>query len=154
MLERLGTTALGRPLYLATVATFGDSSDDLEPVPAPFVAAILADAIDAPADAIAGLARKLLDYGAAYVCAWGDDCARVHDVVDEELLLRPPDPLVMTTWHEGEPLEEALEFAVLSALPAEGFGDAATRIAAPVAFVVVGAPVVADAVRAWAAKRA
>ncbi len=64
------------------------------------------------------LARKLIGAQAFFVCAWGLQCERMHDVVDdvcveqEVLEKRCADdvPVVMTTWHSKENLEEAFWF--------------------------------------------
>lgn len=68
---------------------------------------------------ISNIANWALDQGAVYLCAWGPDCERVHDIVDEVIVNRNPgetdEDVIMTTWHEDETLEEALWFAVNSA---------------------------------------
>ncbi|MEM7353891.1 MAG: hypothetical protein AAF657_24030, partial [Acidobacteriota bacterium] len=93
-------------------------------LPSPRYVCLLAwDARDVPADAIACFARKLLDSGAVYVCTWGPDCERVHDIVDEEDVdLDLPehlDGVVMTTWHSDKPLADAIFFALLCSAPDE-----------------------------------
>jgi len=92
----------------------------------PRFACLLAwDARDVEAKRIASLARKLLDSGAVYVCVWGPDCERVHDIVDEEDIgLNPPDTddrVVMTTWHAKEPLAEAIWFVLHNSSPHQGY---------------------------------
>jgi len=64
-------------------------------------------------------AKKLLSKGLACLCTWGPDCERVHDLFDvaarginSEL---PGDDVIMTTWHAGVPMEEALWFFVHAA---------------------------------------
>jgi hypothetical protein len=52
-----------------------------------------------------------------YVVAWGVDCEAWHDSADQANLEAfsfsdiPDDRLVMTTWHDNEPLSETLWFA-------------------------------------------
>jgi hypothetical protein len=62
------------------------------------------------------LASRLRHAGLGYLCAWGPGCARVHRVFDlafiSEELAGIQRPFLMTTDHEGEPLAEALWFAV------------------------------------------
>ncbi len=72
------------------------------------------------------VANHLIDRGLAYASCWGEDCKRWHDAIDA---VRPVDlhdddrPLeeqrdvLMTTWHDGEPLDEALFFFGRLALP-------------------------------------
>jgi hypothetical protein len=84
------------------------------------------DTRDVSVQAISALAEVLFDRGLAYLCAWGPGCERVHDIFDEvELGLRnrPPDSVVMTTWHASEPLEEALWFFVNSTFPDAAYED-------------------------------
>lgn len=66
-----------------------------------------------------------------YLCAWGRDCERLHDIVDEVIaeddigarrFAGPTqEDVVVTTWHEDETLEEALQFFSTSAVPTDGF---------------------------------
>lgn len=76
--------------------------------------------------------------GLAYLCAWGPDCERVHDIFDEEDLARGLErgthDVIMTTWHNDESLEEALWFFVHSASPADGYvHGCADWVIAPIA---------------------
>jgi hypothetical protein len=67
------------------------------------------------------LSQRILDAGCVYFCAWGNGCERVHDCVDETIVVRElagyPPSNIMTTWHSADSLEEAVEFAVVSAEP-------------------------------------
>jgi hypothetical protein len=86
---------------------------------------------DIRAEAIVAFARAALTNGMVYLCAWGAGCERFHDLVDEivvaddigeRLYAGPKDQdTIMTTWHENETLEEALDFFVRWSLPTEGF---------------------------------
>lgn len=90
-----------------------------------------ADMTSTTPDAIAHFAREALRNGMVYFCAWGPDCERFHDIVDEVIvsddmgdrLFAGPNKsdTVMTTWHSDETLEEALDFFVNNALPTAGF---------------------------------
>ena len=68
---------------------------------------------------IYSLAERALAQGAVYVCSWGVDCERVHDVFDEAIVGDGSGPIerlnVTTTWHEDESLEEVVEYALSSA---------------------------------------
>ena len=63
------------------------------------------------------VATWLVEGGCLYFVAWGESCEAWHDSVDWAVLERfdfgdiPDDRFVMTTWHENEPLSEALWFA-------------------------------------------
>jgi hypothetical protein len=66
-----------------------------------------------------------------YFCAWGPGCERFHDIVDQVIVedgigrrFVPPTPrdAVMTTWHDRESLEDALDFFATSAVATDGYG--------------------------------
>ena len=63
------------------------------------------------------VASWLVQSGCLYFIAWGVDCESWHDAVDWTVLEAfdfgdvPDDRFVMTTWHDKEPLSEALWFA-------------------------------------------
>lgn len=87
MTERTRLQAFGedpatqRRLYLATA----ESADDLADLDLPesgFVCLLAWGAAGAPDDVVSRVAKRLPDAGARYVCAWGSDCERVHDLVD------------------------------------------------------------------------
>ena len=83
------------------------------------------DARPMSVDEIGHIANWALAQGAVYLCAWGPDCERVHDIIDEVVgnrdLGRTDEDVIMTTWHEYEVLDEALWFAVNSAFPAGAY---------------------------------
>jgi hypothetical protein len=83
-------------------------------------------------------AARLLKRGLAYLCAWGPDCERVHDIFDEKDLARDlkrdTHDVIMTIWHDDESLEEALWLFVHSAFPADGYVHGCTDwVIAPIA---------------------
>lgn len=63
--------------------------------------------------------RELVRAGCLYAMAWGRDCQLWHDCVDEVRYNPAPDEgddfLIMTTWHDNEPLEETFWFAAMAA---------------------------------------
>lgn len=80
---------------------------------------------------ISGFAHDALKSGMVYFCAWGADCERFHDIVDEtavedslgegRFVGSQPNDIIMTTWHADEALEDALDFFIDLAHPTEGF---------------------------------
>src|SRR5262245_21585380 len=118
-----------RDLFLLEV-----DADTLDEVPdilgfsSPHFACLLA--LDGPtfSDAqVHRLAAKLLGNGAAYVCAWGPGCERVHDLIDDAILIFESDPtednVILTTWHDNESLEEALFYLLRTTWPAADYFD-------------------------------
>ena len=66
-----------------------------------------------------------------YFCGWGPGCERFHDIVDEIIVgdevvgrnrFKPPTThdAVMTTWHDDDTLEQALDFFATCAVPSDG----------------------------------
>jgi hypothetical protein len=95
-----------------------------ESIPLPtrhFVALLAADAAGVHAGALAEFSRRLLRAGCVCFCAWGPDCERVHDVFDSECF--DIEPVIMTTWHAKDSLDEALWFFVSYAYPDDGYRD-------------------------------
>jgi len=90
-----------------------------------FVLMIVTDARQLPTQALLDLAKWALNKGAVYICAWGPDCERVHDLTDQVVVESNPNPsdetVIMTTWHEKESLDEALWFTLNSAFPAAAY---------------------------------
>jgi hypothetical protein len=95
---------------------------------------VAADTDTLSVDQISTFAAAALSRGMVYLCAWGAGCGRFHDVVDETLVgdevlgengFAPPTPndTVMTTWHERDSLEEALDFFATCAYPSDGYAD-------------------------------
>jgi hypothetical protein len=83
------------------------------------------DASKVSAPQLGGFCSNLLRLGCAYLCAWGPDCKRLHDIMDSEAVGSDPPRTdlgcVMTTWHANESLPDALDFFLSSAYPDESF---------------------------------
>jgi hypothetical protein len=126
-LERVGYDDVSeRELFVLELETLEDFPQDLSLPTRRFVCVLAWDASKVTTDQIAALARQLLHRGAAFVCAWGPDCRRVHDIIDSVQVGSSPsqrlDPVVMTTWHDDEPLAQAVRFSLI-AWPDEGVED-------------------------------
>jgi hypothetical protein len=81
---------------------------------------IAADARGVHTETIARVAERCLASGLVYVCVWGPDCERVHDIFDEVHVgdgSSEPSFTLMSTWHSDESLEEAIWFFINSAFP-------------------------------------
>ncbi len=78
-----------------------------------------------PAGALGKFCSRLLQLGCVYLCTWGPDCERVHDIMDEEIVgNNPPQSYlgcVITTWHAKDSLREALDFFLDCTLPDETY---------------------------------
>jgi ribosomal protein L12E/L44/L45/RPP1/RPP2 len=114
-----------------------------------FVLFLALDAKGIADDDVTAFAGKLLDQGMVYLSSWGRDAERVHDLAEEASADWNPDSdaddAVLSEWHEGEPLSEALWFSVGSAVPANDFENscAVTLVAS------IGNPDWAEQLREW-----
>jgi hypothetical protein len=92
---------------------------------------VAADVSTTTTEIISAFAQAALECGMVYFCAWEPDCGRFHDIVDEDILgddlgerkFKGPGERdeIMTTWHESDSLEDALDFFVNFAIPTGGF---------------------------------
>ena len=83
------------------------------------------DASSVSTEEISEFCSHLIRLGCAYLCTWGPDCERVHDIMDETVVGdNPPDTYrgcLMTTWHAQDSLVEAVDFFLASTIPDEKF---------------------------------
>ncbi len=93
-------------------------------------------------------ARKWLDAGARYVCAWGPASSKFDDLFDYASLLpelgTPLPFTLMTTSHNKETLEEALSFAFYHATAPEDLEAALNTIV-----ILVDSPLLAERCAGW-----
>ena len=93
---------------------------------------VAADTSKVSTTQISQFAQGALASGMVYCCCWGPGCEKLHDIIDEVIVAeelkgkpipRPsPNDTVMTTWHDNESLQEAVEFFLVSAVPTAGYG--------------------------------
>jgi hypothetical protein len=114
--------SVGRRYCIGSIASIEQLPSIIRSAPRHFLLFLAVDATDIQNEELGTVAKALLQAGMVYLCAWGPDCERVHDLFDEE---RDPDEvdnrIVMTTWHSKESLFDALSFFVNRAFPADGF---------------------------------
>ena len=91
---------------------------------------VAADVTGLSTERVSEFAHAALKSGMVYFCAWGPDCERFHDIVDEvvvkdelarRLFVKNETDTIMTTWHDDEPLSEALDFFANLTSPTAGF---------------------------------
>jgi hypothetical protein len=85
------------------------------PIPAKhFLLFLAADLRDVQSEQLITFAGDALARGMVSFSAWGEDCERMHDCVDEAAVLGEIEGRwsghLMTTWHAQETLEEAATF--------------------------------------------
>ena len=122
--SRLGVDDRGRVHYAARVPSLAGWPHAIDLASPYFVCLVVADGTTETAADVGEWARRVLAQGLVYACAWGPGCEVVHDVIDWEFLTMPDHAnraIVMTTWHEAESLEEAVDFFLVSAVPDEAY---------------------------------
>jgi hypothetical protein len=112
-----------RDLYFLSVSNPSLFPEDLS-LPSPHFSVFLAlDATEMDDAVVTMIARPLLRAGAVYVCCYGPDCERVHDIIDQEEILQlgpieqDDGSVIMTTWHAHDTLQDALWFFVFNSWP-------------------------------------
>ena len=140
----------GRTKCLLELDTLEDWPENLKlPKSKHFVLFLALDAKGILDEDITAFLKKALEQGMVYLSAWGRDAERVHDLCDEVDFEWNPDSdadnVVLSEWHEGEPLSEALWFSVGAAWPANDY-EATCGVTLVVS---VGNPDWAEQMREW-----
>jgi hypothetical protein len=118
---------LRKTFYSCSVGRFEELSKVIQPTSTRFGLLLAADFRQSSTEMIADLASDLLKRGLVYLCAWGPDCERAHDIFDEVQVGHGDVEIedrnfLMTTWHDKDSLGDATFFFVHSAAPAEPSG--------------------------------
>jgi hypothetical protein len=111
--------SIERDLFCLALPDFTSKPDSLSLPTRHFVAFLAADASSVDTEILRKFARWLLDEGCVYFCAWGPGCERVHDIFDRECF--EVEPVIMTTWHTEDSLDDALWFFINSASADDGY---------------------------------
>jgi hypothetical protein len=116
-----------REIYLLSLPTLQDYPPNLE-LPSQYFGAFLVCDADQIADAvIVELAHSLLRQGMVYLCVWGKDCERVHDLFDDVIVELDPcetdKSVKITTWLDNKSLDEALWHFLYVAFPADNYWE-------------------------------
>jgi hypothetical protein len=148
--ERFGRHPItGRTMLLLEIDALEDWPEELVLKSPHFVLFLACDAQDVADEDLAAVAGKALEQGMVYLSAWGGDSERVHDVFEATDAEFHPDStaddVVLSEWHEDEPLAEALRFAVAQASPAADHEKTCKVTLA----VSVGNPDWAERIRKW-----
>jgi hypothetical protein len=114
-----------RTVFLCPAESIGDLPEKIKASSAYFGLLIAMDASGIKKQEILEAGAILAEKGLAYLCAWGPDCERVHDLFDAAVEKKngelTGDDVVMTTWHVNETLIEAMWFFLHGAFPTQFF---------------------------------
>jgi hypothetical protein len=114
-----------KDLYFLELLRLDDWPTELRGLSPHFALFLACDASAVPDEAILMIARRTVEQGLAYLCAWGPECGRVHDLFDVACDERDPKPtdesVIITTWHSDDTLDEALWFFIHTAWPAADY---------------------------------
>lgn len=129
----LGRSLLfNRSVYLLEATDIAAISIPRDAIRGCFACFIALDESVVPTDRIYAFAEKTLEAGAAYVCTWGADCERWHDIIDEAIIgAHPPESViegVITMLHEQESLTDALVYFFTCTVPDERFSNCGSAV--------------------------
>jgi hypothetical protein len=92
---------------------------------------VAADVARESVKALSTFAEAALAQGMVYFCSWGPSCEKFEDLVDEAVVgdgseggkYKGPgqNDVIMTTSHQRDTLDEALDFFMDWAIPSDGF---------------------------------
>jgi RsiW-degrading membrane proteinase PrsW (M82 family) len=103
----------GKRLFSVDAASFA-AIVNLIPKTQSFGLLLACDARNLSAETISKVAKAMYTRGLCYLCTWGPDCERVHDIFDETGV--EIDAFAMTTWHDHEPVEDVVWFFLFGAI--------------------------------------
>lgn len=104
--------SLGRRHHALSIASLDELPQPRVLDEGAFAVLVLFDSSAVATEALASLVERLLEAGCVYLTIWGVGAERLHDIADEVIVAqgldRDVELDVMTTWLEGEPLDDAL----------------------------------------------
>ena len=126
MVQKLGHAEFGsRDLYVLNLRHHKIPHGAFKEINGGFIACLAIDGTEATDVEIKTIALDLMRAGCTYICCWGPDSERVHELIDQEdAELHPAGPWNRTTWQNDVPLAEALWFSINSAWPDTKFEEA------------------------------
>jgi hypothetical protein len=120
-----------RTFYLCHSHLLANLAKEIQPTSRYFSLFLAMDARGTEDIVILDFAREMFKKGMACLCAWGPGCERVHDLFDVIICAEVPDPtdenVIMTSWHNREPLKEALWFFANAAFATEDYCQTCTN---------------------------
>jgi len=116
-----------REIFCVAASTFGQLPPSFALPSKRFVALLVADTTQDDVATLSRFAESLVTSGCVYFCTWGPGCEHAHDIMDECSL--DIDPVIITTWHADESLDEALCFFLRNTWPDEKYSEDGSALA-------------------------
>lgn len=115
---------LNRELFLLSV----DNISEVLPLPEKendnFALLLLMDGRDKLVGDLGIIPQQLIEYGLVYLCTWGNDCERIHDIFTIQIEIENEKEIpIMTTWHDDESIDETLWFFLFNTFPDDKYFD-------------------------------
>jgi hypothetical protein len=113
-------------LYLLEIPSASLLSRQIELLSKYFICFIVSNSIQDSDEVLSQVARKLLFNGAVGFCTFGDDCERFHDLIDEQVRVMKlengsDETIILTSWHDSQPFEDALWYFLYTTIPSEAY---------------------------------
>ena len=106
-------------IYASNISKISDIENLIFPTKY-FILFLAADFTSFDDNKIIEIAQKLINSGLGWVCTFGPECSKAHDLFDLANIFWEEKTgnefQVMSTWHENEPIEEALWFCLFNAI--------------------------------------
>ena len=109
------------PVFIHRVGSY-DELRSITPPSRHSVILLAGDADGISTHIISEATDHLLASGLSYICTWGPDCERVHDLFDLSYVgdgTTEPTADFMSTWHSSDTFAEVVEFFAMTAWPTD-----------------------------------
>jgi hypothetical protein len=120
-----------RRIWILELETLQSPFDCAELQKHQFACLCVIDASSIETRKLRAFCSRLIDLGCAYLCTWGPECERVHDIMDDQTMGENPPAseigCLMTTWHAKESLAESVDFFLAWTVPDEEYAPEGCR---------------------------
>jgi len=119
----------GRKIFLINVSKFKDFDFKKLPQLSEYFTLLIINSDEVTTEDYSKNVDELINSGLAYLCAWGKDCEKIHDIFDEVAVMMEieqqidpnDDSVIMTTWHQDQTIKEALFYFLFNTAPTEKY---------------------------------
>jgi hypothetical protein len=109
----------GRKIFLISVSKIKEFDVIKLPQISRYFTLFIANSKEVIIEEYSQKAKDLIKSGLVYLCTWGKECEKIHDIFDEENIRMEidqeietdDDNVIMTSWHQNESIKETLFFS-------------------------------------------